>query len=220
MPFAMAGVLVVVACAMWLLAHVVEHAVERQTRRRHELIEQARLKLNAERAERGLEPFPTVAALQAAAEQQARTLHPQGLRLSDAANGPEPQAPITYGVFVVPETIPHPAARQVPLEAEFTWVGDPYFAGIADECARQGRHIDANAAIVIFYAALMALYPFAPRQQVMDTVAEIMAHELRHLVDAEEHVPYGRSLARDDDVHNYWWHRRRKGRGQASKDGT
>lgn len=210
MPLAMAGVMVAVACAVWLLTRIVDHTVALQTRRRYEAVERLRLKLNQQRAARGLDPFPELPEIEAVAEERARVVHPEGFRDPDAMSEPGARPPITYGVFVVPETIRHPAAREAPLVAEFTDVRRSYFAGIADEYARRGRKTDADTAIVIYYASLMLVYPFLTRQQTMATVSEIVDHELEHLTDVETRVDYGKSLARRDDLHNFWARRRRR----------
>lgn len=208
---ALAVDLAIVAVAIWLVARWLKQRVRERTRLRYERLAAARQRLNEERARRGLDPFPELAAMQAAAEDLARQLHPAGFRGSDGVAEPG-EGPIKYGVFVVPETIPHPEAKEAPLRGEFAPAGHSYFAGIADEAALQGRRLDIDRAIVLFYASFMALFPFRPAAEIMAEVADVVEHEVQHLADAEQVVPYARSLSRQDDLSNYWWRRRRRRR--------
>ena len=189
-----------------LIWRATDLAAARQERRRHERAQTLRRELNEVRARMGLDEFPTLAEFQQAAEACVQASHPEGLRTErlEISDVSEDRATF-YGIVVVPEWKHDTELDGVLIMGEFAQRRLRYQPSHAWGSPPWGREGYVNRGIVIYFSSFMEAYPFLPAPQVLAQLASTVTHEVQHLTDAEDGVPYPKSLARRDDEQRERW---------------
>lgn len=198
--------LVLVALGPRLLTALVQRLSEAESRRLSHDLRQRLGALNVQRRERGLGPFPSLAQFERLALRYARELTPPGAGGRRTEPYYDGTLDITFeGVVVLGDVQPDPELPGVVHLGEFVQRVDPAapFLGTVGS----GYAWQVHCGIIIYYGSFMQRFAAAPRQVVLNELRETVAHELRHLMDEEEHVPLRNSLVWSDIKEHHRWQR-------------
>ncbi|NPV47216.1 MAG: hypothetical protein HPY69_09675 [Armatimonadetes bacterium] len=198
--------LVLLALAPRLLARLVRRLADVESRRLGRKLRRRLSAVNQRRRELGLEPFPSLEEFERLTVEYVRQLMPReaGVRRREPFYGGA--LDISFdGVVVLGDVQPDPELRDVVHLGEFVQHAEPGALFLAD--LGTGHTWQVHCGIVIYYGSFLQWFAEAPREQVLAELRETVAHELRHLLDEEEHVPLRSSLAWSDLKQHHRWQR-------------
>jgi len=191
-----------VAVGPRLVAMLVQRLSERETRRLGEDLRRRVRALNLQRREQGLGPFPSLAQFERLALRYARELMPPGAGERRTEPYYDGALDITFeGVAVLGDTRPSPELPGTFHLGEFVQHADtdvPFLGPLGF-----GRTWRVHSGIIIYYGSFLQSFADAPRAEIIDQIRETVAHEIRHLLDEEEHIPLRNSLAWSDIKEHY-----------------